>query len=60
MEEDQHTLISPVVSQNKAKEAATATEEVITTGGPTTEVFEVETITPTRPRSQVSNEHVWN
>ena len=58
VEEDPHTLISPVVSQSKAVEAATAAEAVIITKGPTTEVVKAKTVIPTRPRSQVSKEHM--
>ena len=58
MKEDSHTLISPVVNQNKVVEAATAAEAVITTKEPTPKVVEADTIIPTRPRSKVSKKHV--
>ena len=57
-EEDPHILISPVVSQNKSVETATAAEAEIKIEGPTTEVAKAGTIIPARQRNQVSKEHV--
>ena len=56
--EDLHIPTSLPVDQSQLVEVATREGMATTTEGPTTEVVEVAITIPTRPRSQISKEHV--